>query len=472
MAGKVSHHDLTLGPIFPHILRMALPMMIGMTAHMVVNIIDGVYAGRLGMNESMAVLNYGFPFFYLFFAILNGIGSGLSSYLARAIGAKQLEQAENTLTLSLWSSLGAFAIFLAAYPLVLPIYLNAQGASSEAAILTRQYLNALFIGMPFTILATLLGSALRAQGDTRTLMNAMMAGTLVNVLFAPFVIYSEFTLWGMHLKGLGLSVTGAGIATTGSAFFTCAVILWHQWKARPLLKLRLKPIWAQREGFFDTLRVAFPSMLSQALIGFNLAALTYLAQPFGPHTVAAIGISARLDIISIFPALAIMIAVISLVGQNYGAGNSVRVRETIRKGLQSAFVSLTVIGLLVFVFRQPLIHLFRPEPATFPSAMDYLRNLSLTYGFVGLAIVAAGAFQGLGQGLPYFFLTLLRLVLLSLPLAFILGKAFGESGFHLGVPLSSVIAGLIAVFWLHASLKHKAAATVAPKTEMPVTVKT
>src|SRR5689334_7198496 len=68
--------DLTEGPLFPHMLRMALPMMIGMTSHMFLNIIDGIYVSRLGMEESLAVLNYGFPFFYMIFAVFNGLTSG------------------------------------------------------------------------------------------------------------------------------------------------------------------------------------------------------------------------------------------------------------------------------------------------------------------------------------------------------------------------------------------------------------
>lgn len=439
--------DLTQGPIFKHILRMSLPMMIGMSAHMAVNIIDGIYAGRLGTQESLAVLNYGFPFFYLFFAVLNGMGSGLASNLARAIGAQKKQDAENTLTQTLWFCLAAFGLFVLLYPLVLPAYLKMQGASPEAADLTRRYLTALFTGLPFVIIATLLGSSLRAEGNTRTLMNAMMVSTVANVVCAPFLIYDEFHFAGMQWQGLGLSVTGAGLATTGSSLLSCALIAWHYLSGKTLLKLRFKPSLADFSGFKDSFRVAVPSMLSQILMGLNLALLTYLAKPFGDAAVAAVGIAARLDILPVFPALAIMIAVVSLVGQNFGAGRHDRVRETLRVGLITAFGLLATIGLSVFFLRAHLIGWFKPDAASLQSAMHFLAILSFGYGFVGLSIVSAGTFQGLGRGIPYLTVTFMRMFALTLPAALILGSLFGEKGLHYAPTLAATTTGIFSALW-------------------------
>lgn len=439
--------DLTQGPIFKHILRMSLPMMIGMSAHMAVNIIDGIYAGRLGTQESLAVLNYGFPFFYLFFAVLNGIGSGLASNLARAIGAQKKAAAEKTLTQTLWFCLAAFAFFVLCYPLVLPAYLKFQGASPEAAEMTRRYLTALFTGLPFVIIATLLGSSLRAEGNTRTLMNAMMVSTLANVVCAPFLIYDEFRFAGVQWHGLGLSVTGAGLATTGSSLLSCALIAWHYLRGKSLLQLRFKLDMTDISGFRDSLRVAFPSMLSQILMGLNLALLTYLAKPFGDAAVAAVGIAARLDILPVFPGLAIMIAVVSLVGQNYGAGRIDRVRETLRVGFLTAFGLLATIGLTVFFLRAHLIGWFKPDAASLQSAMHFLSILSFGYGFIGLSIVSAGAFQGLGRGIPYLSITFMRMFALTLPAALVLSRMFGEKGLHFAPTLAATITGIFSAFW-------------------------
>src|SRR5690606_22307464 len=128
---KKPQRDLTQGPILGHLIRMALPMMIGMTAHMFQNIYDGVLAGRLGIHESMAVLNYGFPFFYLIFAVLNGLSTGATSILARLLGAGEDRKASDALGQIAWINLGIVLAAGILYPLVLPWYLSTQGASPE-----------------------------------------------------------------------------------------------------------------------------------------------------------------------------------------------------------------------------------------------------------------------------------------------------------------------------------------------------
>src|SRR5690606_18486248 len=128
--------DLTQGPVLGHLLRMAVPMMIRMTAHMFQNIYDGVLAGRLGIHESMAVLNFGFPFFYLVFAVLNGLSTGATSILSRMLGAGEDSRATSALTQVAWINLGIVFGALLLYPVLLPWYLNVQNAPPEAAALT------------------------------------------------------------------------------------------------------------------------------------------------------------------------------------------------------------------------------------------------------------------------------------------------------------------------------------------------
>jgi putative MATE family efflux protein len=433
---------------------MAVPMMIGMTAHMFQNIYDGVLAGRLGIHESMAVLNYGFPFFYLIFAVLNGLSTGATSILARLLGAGEDARAANALGQIAWINLGIILLALLAYPVLLPWYLGAQSASPEAAALTWKYLNALFLGLPFTALALVWGSGLRAEGNTRTLMNGMMLGTLSNVIAAPFLIFTGFRFAGVDFGGLGLGVTGAGLASSLGGVLMALYIGSAYFRGRTRIRFRWRPAWADRSGARETVRVGLPSILSQGLIGVNLAIMTHLAARFGEHAVAAVGIGLRLDIISVFPSLALMVAVLSFTGQNFGAGRHDRVRSGVRTGLLCAAVSLLAVGLLVHLLRAPIIGLFRPDAATAASALHFLGALSLGYAFVGMGIVASGAFQGLGRGLPFLGLTVLRLVLVSAPAAWYLSVHVGEQAFHYAPLMSAAFSGMVAVVWILAAVRR------------------
>jgi putative MATE family efflux protein len=440
--------DLTEGAILPHLLKMALPMMIGMTAHMAQNIIDGIYVGRLGLEESMAVLNYGFPFFYFIFAVLNGLVTGSNSVLARLIGAKKREEAENALGQLAWISMGILALALMATPLLLPLYLKAQGASARGAALTWDYLLPLALGLPLTVLALNWGAGLRAEGDTRTLMNGMMLGVIVNMVGAPFLIYREFRFLGIEWQGLDWGVAGAGWATVASGFAMAGLIGSHYLRGKTLLRFRWFPQWKDNKAIRDAFRVGFPSILSQSLISVNLAVITWCASHLGPQATAAVGIGLRLDILSIFPSLSVMVAVLSLVGQNYGARRYDRVRESVKRGLVLSGSILLGLGVMVHFGRPGVVGWFDADPQTTQSAMDFMFYLTLAYPFVGMGIVASGAFQGLGRGLPFLTLTTLRLVILTGPLAYFLSRWYGETGLHIAPMAASVITGIGGVIWI------------------------
>lgn len=426
-------------------------MMIGMTAHMLLNIIDGIFVSRLGTAQSLAVLNYGFPFFYLIFAVFNGVTSGSSSVLARYLGAKDKPKAENTLSQILWVCLGIFVIFVAIYPIALPYYLRAQEASPESAAFTWQYLNCLFLGVPLVMFALISGSGLRAEGNTRTLMSGMMTGTLLNILIAPFLIFKDFHFLGIRWPGFGLGVAGAGLAATAANVLTAAVVYSIYRRGGTTLRLRLWPDWSDRSGLRDAFAVGLPSIISQSLLGVNLFIFTRLAAGFGPNAVAAIGIGSRLETLAVFPSLSIMVAVLSLVGQNYGAKKYARVEKSVRMGLVTAFLTLAPIGLIVHFCRAGLIAKFNPDPLTFPSAYHFLGITTLGYGFAGISIVSSGAFQGLGRGLPFLFLNLTRMIFIAAPLGWLLARTHGEYGLHYAPIAASGTTALIATAWILAA---------------------
>lgn len=415
---------------------------------MLLNIIDGIYVSRLGQEAGLAVLNYGFPFFYLIFAVFNGLTSGSSSVLARFLGAKEKDKAENALGQVVWVGLALFVGFMVAYPFALPVYLNAQNASPEGAALTRSYLNSLFLGVPFLILLLLWGSGLRAEGNTRTMMTGLMAGTLLNIAFAPFLIFTDFRFAGIGWHGLGMGVAGAGVASTISNGITLVVVVAIFLQGKTALRIRLWPDWSDRAGLKEAFKVGLPSILSQSLIGINVFIFTKLASQFGPDAVAAIGIGARLETLAVFPSLSIMVGVLTLVGQNFGAGKYDRVALSVRIGLLTAFITLAVVGLIAHLCRGALIAKFHPDPAVLPAAIHYLGLTTLGYAFAGISIVSSGAFQGLGRGLPFLFLNGLRLLGIAAPLGWLLARTHGEYGLHYAPLIASGCSALIAATWI------------------------
>jgi len=430
---------------------MSLPIMLGMMAQMMLNIVDGIYVSRLGMEASMAVLNYGFPVFYLLFAFFNGLSIGTNSMLARYIGSRQEDKAEKALGQIVWVCMGIFAFVVAVELLLQPLnyYLHFLKASDTANVLTHQFLFFLFLGMPFTLLSLSLGGALRAEGNMRALGTGQMLAVLVNVLLAPFLIFTDFHAFSLHLHGVGLGVKGAGLASTTANVLATLYILRFYLVRKTQLRWIKNPKWDALEGIKGIFKVGIPSSISQILIGINWILMTRLAAKYGDTAVAAIGIGGRLDLLSVFPALAIMTSVLTLVGQNFGAKQYDRVRASVRIGLLTSFITLTGISLIVFLFRHSIIGSFHQDAKTSESALHYVSFQCLGYGLVGINIVCSGAFQGLGRGLPFLFLTILRLVAITFPVAYLLSHWMHKAeGLHYAPVIAALVTAVIAISWL------------------------
>jgi putative MATE family efflux protein len=434
---------------------MSFPILIGMSAQMLLNIIDGIYVGRLGRDESVAVLNYGVPVFYLLFAFFNGLSIGTSSVLARYIGAKRQEDAERTLGQIVWICLGIFALAMVVYPLAVPRYLAFLKASPTTTVLAHDFLTYIFLGMPLMLLTLMLGGGLRAEGNMRTLASAQILAVLANIFIAPFLIFGSFRAFGLDLHGLGWGVKGAGLASSLANTLAALYILRMYLAGKTQLRWIKWPTWSNFEGVRGIFKVGVPSSVSQILIGLNWILMTRIAANFDEASVAAIGIGGRLDLLAVFPALAVMTAVLTMVGQNFGAGNTERVRAAVRAGITTVVILLASIGLIGFVFRQGILGLFHQDPETHALAVHYFSWQCLGFMLVGINIVCSGAFQGLGRGLPFLLLTVTRLVVIAAPLAWFLSlhTRLGAEGMHYAPVIANFITAMIALFWVATVLK-------------------
>jgi len=271
---------------------------------------------------------------------------------------------------------------------------------------------------------------------------------LVNIFLAPFMIFSNFHAFGLNWHGLGWGVRGAGLASTIANILATLYIVRLYLAKKTQLRWVKNPQWDDFEGVKGIFKVGIPSSISQILIGINWILMTRLAANFGDGAVAAIGIGGRLDLLSVFPALAIMTSVLTLVGQNYGAKHYERVRATVRIGLLTSFGTLTFISLIVFAARHAIIGIFHQDAQVSESALHYLSIQCLGYGLVGINIVCSGAFQGLGRGLPFLLLTSTRLLAVTFPVAFFLSLRMGAYGLHYAPVIAAFLTAIVAVTWI------------------------
>ena len=419
------------GAILPTLLKLALPTIAVLVAQTAVNIAEAYYVGFLG-TDALAGVAMVFPVFMLMTMMSNGgIGSGVASAVARAVGAGRKQDADALVLHAIVIAI----LFGAAFTLGTirggPMLYRALGGRSEALGAALQYSNYLFAGAIPVWIVNLQAAALRGSGNVKVPATVTLVGALVLIPTSPLLIF-----------GLGpvprLGIQGAGIAF---ALYYCGamlVLLRYMASGRGGLTFKFVPL--QGRLFLDILKVGIPTAVNTVLTNLTVILVTAAVGLFGTTALAAYGISSRLDYVMIPLLFGLCTAVLTMVGVNVGAGQIVRARKI---AWISSLVGLTLtgsIGLVVALLPLLWLHLFSHDPEVLRQGMIYLRIVAPAYGALGFGFVVAFAVQGTGHVLWPFVGSLTR-ILVAAGLGWI---AVGYFGAGLAALASMVAASLVA----------------------------
>jgi putative MATE family efflux protein len=298
----------------------------------------------------------------------------------------------------------------------------------------------IFPGSIFLFLATAAGSILRAEGDMRTPMRVMIVSVLLNAVLDPLLIF-----------GIGffprLEVTGAAVATFVSRAVGCGLMITYLIKGDTSVRVRLKGFAYDGSIVRSILGVGFPASANHLIMSASGMCFIRILSAFGTAAVAAYGLVGRLNGIVILPCLGIATAVITIIGQNVGARKLDRAEATAWTSVLYAMLVMEGVGIAFFIWPRILMRMFTADAEVIAHGAWFLRIMSLTYMFIGVSIIMSSAFQGAGKGLPALAMTMLRLVVLAVPAAYLLSRWLGVTGVWIAMAGSSVIAGVVSAIW-------------------------
>jgi putative MATE family efflux protein len=419
------------GTILPTLLKLALPTIVVLLAQTAVNIAEAYYVGFLG-TDALAGVAMVFPVFMLMTMMSNGgIGSGVASAVARAVGAGRKEDAD---ALVLHAIILAI-IFGAAFTLSTirggPMLYRALGGRSEALGAALQYSNYLFAGAIPVWIVNLQAAALRGSGNVKVPAAVTLVGALVLIPASPLLIF-----------GLGpvprLGIQGAGIAF--ALYYCAAMLVLSRYMASGRAGLTFKFVPLQSRLFLDILKVGIPTAVNTVLTNLTVILVTAAVGLFGTTALAAYGISSRLDYVMIPLLFGLCTAVLTMVGVNIGAGQIARARKI---AWISSFVGLALtgsIGLVVALFPMLWLHLFSRDAEVLREGMTYLRIVAPAYSALGFGFVVAFSAQGAGHVLWPFVASVAR-ILVAAGLGWI---AVGYFGAGMATLAAMVTASLVA----------------------------
>ncbi len=430
---------LTTGSIGQHLTKMTVPMVWGILAIVAVSVTDVYFVGQLG-TLPLAAMGFVAPVSMIMFSVGIGLGAGTTSVIARAIGGSSREHIQRLTTDALTLTLVISTVFTIIGILTIEPVFRLLGADDETMPLIIAYMVPWYIGIVFLIVPMTGNSAIRACGDAKWPSLIMIGSAGLNAVLDPILIFGL-------LGAPRMEIAGAAWATLVARIFTLvgALIILH---FRENLITSFWPGWLRfQQSAREILFVAAPAVVNQMLNPLAAAVLTAIVASYGVGAVAAFGVATRIEGLALVVLYALSAAIGPVAGQNWGAGLTLRAREAVV--LCFRFCAIFGIGgsIVLFALTPMITPLFDSNPDISGTADMYLRIVPWSYAFHGAVMVAAAFFNSVARPVRSLSLTIIRMMVLMVPLAMLASSLAGIGGVFWAVAIANTASGLLAIYW-------------------------
>ena len=435
-----SRAKLTEGSVLNHLLRLGIPMSIGIFAVMSASVVDTFYVSRLGTTP-LAAVSFSVPLLFVLQSLSVGLGAGAASVVARAAGGGDHDRLSRQTTDSILLAVLIVTVFATVGFFSFEAILRFAGASDDLMPDIRAYLHISFIGSAFIVGPMVGGNILRALGDARVPGMTMVAGAIINLILDPFLIF-----------GIGpfprMEVAGAALATVLSNVFAIVVMGWYLVHRERLITLHLASWQELAHSWWQVLRVGIPATATNIANPLTIFVVTAAFATFGDAAVAGIGVAGRIEFLFAIPLLALSASIGPITGQNGGAGLHDRVREAFRASFMVSAIWASGTGIILLLLSGTIARLFSTDPAVQQVIELHLSIVPLTAMGYGIVISAAAGFNALGRPLPGMLMTFGRSFVL-IGIGVWIGRYFyGIPGIIVSLALANIISGSLVFFWM------------------------
>jgi len=445
---KDQHKNISLlanAPIRKVLWKFFLPAFTGVVINSLYNIVDRIFVGQGVGSLALSGLSVVFPIMIIMMAFGMLIGMGAGVRISIHLGKKEYQKAEgvlgNAFILLIITSLIITVVgFLAKDPL-----LRMFGASIETMEYANDYLKIILLGTMLNMVGFSLNNIIRSEGNAKIAMYSMLISAGTNIILDPIFIFV-----------LDMGVQGVAWATIISQFILCIWVLRHFRSKFSVVRLR-----------FANFSLSLPIILSIITIGFSPFAMQFassivhgvfnaqLIRYGGDLAVGALGIIMSGSMVVVMSIIAINMAAQPIFGFNYGAGNFVRVKQTLIISLKVAII-VSILGFIVMeLFPGIVIMLFNAsDPELLEIGKKGLRIFMLGLPVVGFQIIAGNFFQSTGKAGIAALISLLRQVIVLIPMLLFLPTIWGLTGVWVSAPLSDLVSGVISFIFLSREVKR------------------
>lgn len=426
-------------PVSRLMLKFFIPAFIGVFVNALYNIVDRIFIGQGVGSIALSGVSVTFPVMLIImgFGMLIGIGAGV--LVSINLGKHDMKRAEQILGSSFLLMLLVSVIITFIGFAIKEKMLNSFGATAETIQYANDYLDIILAGTVFQVVGFSLNNIIRAEGNAKTAMYSMLIAAGINIILNPVFIF-----------GLGMGVKGSALATLISMIVLTIWVIFHFRSKKSVVRLKIEYIRFNPKILFEILSIGMAPFFMQIAASIVQGLLNTKLIAFGGDlAVGAMGIINSVLTLIVMAIVAINMASQPIISFNYGAKSYQRVKDTLR----IAIIAATAIAVFAFVIVETIpseiVKLFNSsDSGLLDFGKEGLRICMMALPFVGFQVVAGNFFQSMGNAKIAVLLTLLRQVIILIPLLFLLPQVFGLHGIWMALPISDFLSATIVVFFL------------------------
>jgi putative MATE family efflux protein len=448
-------NKMAVRPIGRLLITMALPIMVSMMVQALYNVVDSIFIARIS-EDALTAVSLAFPIQMLIISIAVGSAIGLNSLLSRRLGAKRIEEASNAAMTGLFLAFVISILFAIFGFTISKVFFGWFTDNADIIKMGQTYLvivSTLSIGVFVQIACERI---MQGTGNTISPMITQATGAIVNIILDPILIFGWFGLPAM-------GVAGAAIATVIGQWTAMIMAFSFMLRKTNELNFKFKGFRPKKETIFEIYRVGFPSIIMQSIGSVMTVGMNTILISFSATAVAVFGIYFKLQSFVFMPVFGLVNALISIVAFNYGARNQKRITQSIRVGMSIAF-AVMLTGTTIFQFApRLLLSLFDASDHMMDLGVKALRIISLHFPMAAIAITLSSVFQAMGKGVYSLYMSLVRQLVVLLPVAYLLSIVFGLDATWFSFFISEIVSITMAIVLYrriyHAKIKHLSTVT-------------
>lgn len=424
--------DLTQGAIGPWLYRLTAPMVMGIMAIFLFNLVDTYFVSLLG-TQSLAAISFTFPVTMMVMNIAIGLSIATGAVVARAIGQKNHSKAKTSVTSSFYLALFVGLVVGGVGLLTQERVFRALGADEVLIPLIKDYLSVWYMGSALLIVLIAINASIRATGNTKLPSYIMLLSAAINGVLDPLLIF-----------GLGpfpeMGIQGAAVATVISWLIAFIVILKNL-LSLDLVGFRLTQ--SVRHGWKKLISLGIPAALTNMLGPLANGILVAWVASYGTQAVAAYGVGSRLEPLALIVVMAFTASLPPFVGQNHGAYEFKRIESALMKSMRFILIwQLLVYGALV-IFAHPISRLFSDDPDVQTIIRTFIYIVPISYFGMGFSLVCTATINALHKTRISLNINLIRLFAIYIPMAWVGHRYFGLEGIFWGCALGNLTIGIL-----------------------------